>query len=81
MAGGSSELEAIRYEGYGVGGVAILIEALTDNRNRTAADLREAFTKNGGNLGETGCVGWMFDTKGFVRYAARLMRNNCLKRR
>ncbi|MEG4580102.1 YebC/PmpR family DNA-binding transcriptional regulator [Microcoleus sp. MON1_C5] len=64
LAGGSSELEAIRYEGYGVGGVAILIEALTDNRNRTAADLREAFTKNGGNLGETGCVGWMFDHKG-----------------
>lgn len=62
--GANSELEAIRYEGYGVGGVAILIEALTDNRNRTAADLREAFTKNGGNLGETGCVGWMFDQKG-----------------
>lgn len=61
---GNSELEAIRYEGYGAGGVAILIEALTDNRNRTAADLREAFTKNGGNLGETGCVGWMFDHKG-----------------
>lgn len=62
--GGHSELEAIRYEGYGVGGVAILIEVLTDNRNRMAADLREAFTKNGGNLGETGCVGWMFDQKG-----------------
>ena len=62
--GGNSELEAIRYEGYGVGGVAILIEVLTDNRNRMAADLREAFTKNGGNLGETGCVGWMFDQKG-----------------
>jgi YebC/PmpR family DNA-binding regulatory protein len=60
----NSELEAIRYEGYGVGGVAVLIEALTDNRNRTAATLREAFTKNGGNLGETGCVGWMFDQKG-----------------
>lgn len=64
LSGGDSELEAIRYEGYGIGGVAILIEALTDNRNRTAADLREAFTKNGGNLGETGCVGWMFDQKG-----------------
>lgn len=58
--------EAIRYEGYGVGGVAILIEALTDNRNRTAADLRAAFSKNGGNLGETGCVSWMFDQKGVV---------------
>ena len=59
-------LEDIRYEGYGPGGVAILIEALTDNRNRTAADLRRAFTKNGGNLGETGCVAWMFEQKGVV---------------
>ena len=58
--------EEIRYEGYGPGGVAILIEALTDNRNRTAADLRSAFSKNGGNLGETGCVSWMFEQKGVV---------------
>ncbi len=62
----NAALEAIRYEGYGPGGVAVLIEALTDNRNRTAADLRVAFSKNGGNLGETGCVGWMFDQKGVV---------------
>jgi YebC/PmpR family DNA-binding regulatory protein len=62
----NTALEAIRYEGYGPGGVAILIEALTDNRNRTAADLRAAFSKNGGNLGETGCVGWMFEQKGVV---------------
>lgn len=61
------QLEEIRYEGYGPGGVAILIEALTDNRNRTAADLRAAFSKNGGNLGETGCVSWMFEQKGVVR--------------
>jgi YebC/PmpR family DNA-binding regulatory protein len=60
----NSSFEAIRYEGYGPGGVAILIEALTDNRNRTAADLRVAFSKNGGNLGETGCVSWMFEQKG-----------------
>lgn len=59
-----SILEEIRYEGYGMGGVAVLIEALTDNRNRTAADIRVAFSKNGGNLGETGCVSWMFDQKG-----------------
>ncbi len=59
-------LEEIRYEGYGVAGVAVLIEALTDNRNRTAAYLRSAFTKNGGNLGETGCVSWMFEQKGVV---------------
>ncbi len=61
---GSNNYEAIRYEGYGPGGVAVLIEALTDNRNRTAADLRVAFSKNGGNLGETGCVSWMFEQKG-----------------
>lgn len=60
----NSILEEIRYEGYGSGGVAILIEALTDNRNRTAADLRVSFSKNGGNLGETGCVSWMFSQKG-----------------
>ena len=59
-----SNLEEIRYEGYGPGGVAILVEALTDNRNRTAADLRVSFSKNGGNLGETGCVSWMFEQKG-----------------
>jgi YebC/PmpR family DNA-binding regulatory protein len=64
FADDEAEFEEIRYEGYGAGGVAILIEALTDNRNRTAAYLREAFTKNGGNLGETGCVSWMFDQKG-----------------
>ncbi|MEO0845226.1 MAG: YebC/PmpR family DNA-binding transcriptional regulator [Cyanobacteria bacterium J06648_1] len=62
-------LEEIRYEGYGAGGVAILVEALTDNRNRTVAYLRTAFTKNGGNLGETGCVSWMFDQKGVVTVA------------
>jgi len=66
FGGDSANLEAIRYEGYGPGGVAILIEALTDNRNRTAADLRAAFSKNGGNLGETGCVSWMFEHKGVV---------------
>jgi YebC/PmpR family DNA-binding regulatory protein len=59
-------LEEIRYEGYGAGGVAILIEALTDNRNRSAADIRAAFKKNDGNLGETGCVSWMFEQKGVI---------------
>ncbi len=63
---GSEALEAIRYEGYGPGGVALIIEALTDNRNRTAADIRMAFSKNNGNLGETGCVGFMFEKKGVV---------------
>jgi YebC/PmpR family DNA-binding regulatory protein len=67
--GAGDALEAIRYEGYGPGGVAIVIEALTDNRNRTAADLRAALSKRGGNLGETGCVGWMFEQKGVVTIA------------
>ena len=58
--------EEVRYEGYGPGGVAVLIEAMTDNRNRTAADLRSAFTKQSGNLGETGCVSWMFEQKGSI---------------
>jgi len=77
----NAALEAIRYEGYGPGGVAILIEALTDNRNRTAADLRVAFSKNGGNLGETGCVGWMFDQKGVVVVALTPTKANGRGRR
>ncbi|WP_035992478.1 YebC/PmpR family DNA-binding transcriptional regulator [Leptolyngbya sp. KIOST-1] len=67
--GADDSYEAIRYEGYGPGGIAVLIEALTDNRNRTAADLRAAFSKSNGNLGETGCVGWMFEQKGVVTVA------------
>jgi YebC/PmpR family DNA-binding regulatory protein len=61
--------EAVRYEGYGPGGVAVLIEALTDNRNRTAADVRLAFSKHGGNLGETGCVGYLFEQTSVARVA------------
>lgn len=72
-------LEAIRYEGYGPAGVAIMIEALTDNRNRTAADLRAAFSKNGGNLGETGCVGWMFEQKGIVIVAGEVEEDELLE--
>jgi YebC/PmpR family DNA-binding regulatory protein len=56
--------EDVNYEGYGPGGVAIFMHVLTDNRNRTVAELRHMLSKNGGNLGETGCVGWMFDRKG-----------------
>src|SRR5947207_7281498 len=58
--------EEITYEGYGPGGVALLIEAVTDNRNRTVAEIRHLFSKNGGNLGESGSVGWMFDKKGYL---------------
>ena len=79
LGAGASELESIRYEGYGVAGVAILIEGLTDNRNRTAADLRVAFSKNGGNLGETGCVSWMFDQKGVVTLAGPIDEENLLE--
>jgi YebC/PmpR family DNA-binding regulatory protein len=75
----NDNLEEIRYEGYGSGGVAILIEALTDNRNRTAADLRAAFTKNGGNLGETGCVSWMFEQKGVVTLAGSVSEEQLLE--
>lgn len=58
--------EEITYEGYGIGGVAVLVETMTDNRNRTVAELRHIFTKNGGNLGEAGSVAWMFDKKGYI---------------
>ena len=66
---GSSEsdnLEEINYEGYGPGGVAFLLDILTDNRNRTAGEIRYIFSRNGGNLGETGCVGWVFKRKGLI---------------
>lgn len=59
--------EEVSYEGYGPGGVAVLVEVLTDNRNRAVADIRHIFTHNGGNLGEVGCVGWMFDKKGLIQ--------------
>lgn len=62
----SDNLEEITYEGYGPGGVAILLDILTDNRNRTASEIRYIFSRKGGNLGETGCVGWMFKRKGLI---------------
>jgi len=58
--------EEITYEGYGPGGVALLIESMTDNRNRTVAEIRHIFSKNGGNLGESGSVGWLFEKKGYI---------------
>ncbi|MVO16993.1 YebC/PmpR family DNA-binding transcriptional regulator [Parasedimentitalea huanghaiensis] len=68
VAGEGDEYEEIRYEGYGPNGVAVIVEAMTDNRNRTASTVRSTFSKNGGNLGETGSVGFMFDRKGEVTY-------------
>lgn len=71
-AGGEDDTnyEEVRYEGYGPGGVAVIVEALTDNRNRTASEVRAAFTKFGGSLGETGNVSFMFDRIGVIRYGA-----------
>jgi YebC/PmpR family DNA-binding regulatory protein len=68
---GTGELEGVNYEesiyeGYGPGGAAVLIESLTDNKNRTVADIRHIFSKAGGNMGESGCVAWMFKKKGYI---------------
>jgi len=63
---GGGDYEEIMYEGYGPGGVAILVDATTDNRNRTAGEMRHIFDKHGGNLGESGCVAWMFEKKGVI---------------
>ena len=70
VGGEGEDYEEIRYEGYGPNGVAVIVEAMTDNRNRTASTVRSTFTKNGGNLGETGSVGFMFDRKGEITYPA-----------
>ena len=68
---GTGELEGVNYEesiyeGYGPGGAAVLVESLTDNKNRAVADIRHLFSKSGGNLGENGCVAWMFEKKGYI---------------
>ena len=68
LGGEGDNYDEIRYEGYGPGGVAVIVEALTDNRNRAAADVRSYFTKSGGNLGETGSVSFMFDRVGIIEY-------------
>lgn len=67
-AGASENYEELIYEGYAAGGVAVVIEAMTDNRNRTAGDIRSYFTKYNGSLGATGCVGWMFDQRGVITF-------------
>ena len=64
--GDGANYESVVYEGYGPNGVAVIVEALTDNRNRAAANVRSAFTKGGGNMGQSGCVSFMFDEKGII---------------
>ena len=72
IGGEGDAYEEIRYEGYGPNGVAVIVEAMTDNRNRTASTVRSTFGKNGGSLGETGSVGFMFERKGEVTYPAEV---------
>jgi YebC/PmpR family DNA-binding regulatory protein len=70
QGGDAENYDEIRYEGYGPNGVAVIVEAMTDNRNRTASNVRSTFSKNGGNLGETGSVSFMFERKGEIVYPA-----------
>jgi YebC/PmpR family DNA-binding regulatory protein len=72
QGGDAESYEDIRYEGYGPGGIAVIVEALTDNRNRTGGEVRAAFTKHGGNLAETGAVSFMFSHVGVVEYDAKV---------
>jgi YebC/PmpR family DNA-binding regulatory protein len=72
MGSDGENYDEIRYEGYGPGGVAVIVEVLTDNRNRTASDVRSTFTKNGGNLAETGAVSFMFDHVGAVEFDSKV---------
>jgi YebC/PmpR family DNA-binding regulatory protein len=66
----AAALEEVTYEGYGPNGIAVLVEVLTDNRNRAVADVRRVFSRHGGSLGEAGCVAWLFDTKGYIAIEA-----------
>jgi len=70
-AGKADVLDEIRYEGYGPGGVAVIVDAVTDNRNRTASEMRYVFSRNGGNLGESGSVGWLFEERGVIALPTR----------
>jgi YebC/PmpR family DNA-binding regulatory protein len=71
-AGDGDDYEEIRYEGYGPNGIAVIVEAMTDNKNRTASNVRSIFSKNGGNLGETGSVGFMFERKGEIIFSSEV---------
>ena len=78
LGGDSENYEEIRYEGYAPGGVAVIIEALTDNRNRTASEVRSYFTKAGGSLAETGAVSFMFDRVGVIEYDAKVATEDAM---
>ncbi|KAF0091110.1 MAG: YebC/PmpR family DNA-binding regulatory protein [Fusobacteria bacterium] len=65
----NTNYEELVYEGYGVGGAAVIVDVMTDNRNRTAGEIRHIFDKCGGNMGESGCVSWMFDSRGLISYS------------
>ncbi len=80
---GTGELEGVNYEesiyeGYGPGGAAVLVESLTDNKNRTVADIRNIFGKHGGSLGENGCVAWMFEKKGYIAIESKAVDEEVL---
>jgi YebC/PmpR family DNA-binding regulatory protein len=76
--GGGVAYEEITYEGYGPAGVAVIVEVMTDNKNRTVAEIRHLFSKHGGNLGENGCVAWMFDKKGSVVFDKKAVDEDAL---
>jgi YebC/PmpR family DNA-binding regulatory protein len=78
IGGEGENYDEIRYEGYGPGGVAVIVEALTDNRNRAASDIRSFFTKSGGNLGETGSVSFMFDRTAIIEYDSSVASDDAM---
>lgn len=77
-ADGASNYEEVTYEGYGPGGVAVLVEVMTDNKNRTVAEIRHIFSKHGGNLGENGCVSWIFEKKGSILFGKKAINEDVL---
>ena len=77
LAGGAA-YEEVTYEGYGPAGVAVIVEVMTDNKNRTVAEIRHIFSKHGGNLGENGCVAWMFDKKGSITFDKKAVDEDAL---
>lgn len=76
--GGGANFEEVTYEGYGPGGVAVLVEVMTDNKNRTVAEIRHIFSKSGGNLGENGCVSWIFEKKGSIVFDKKAVNEDHL---